>query len=123
MTGFHNFSASEAGYSELRAIFDFLKTEGMIGPRRAGEGDRQEGEVRITVVDADDLLDNPNGIVEAYCAEVGLQYRPEMLSWEGEEEKEKARRAFEKWRGFHEDAIESRDLRPREAGKVSFSCG
>jgi len=120
VTGFYDFDASEAGYDELRRIFDFLREAGMIGPRRAGEGDRKEDEVRITVVDADDLLDNPNGIVEAYCREVGLEYEPGMLRWDGEEDRERALKAFEKWRGFHEDAIESGSLRPRDASKVSF---
>lgn len=121
VTGFYDFDASEAGYDELRRIFDFLREEGMIGPRRAGEGERrEEDEVRITVVDADDLLDNPNGIVEAYCREVGLEYEPGMLRWDGEEDRERAMKAFEKWRGFHEDAIESGSLRPRDASKVSF---
>ena len=41
------------------------------------------------VIDADDLLDNPEGVVRAYWREVGLEYTPEMLNWErggGEEE-------------------------------------
>jgi hypothetical protein len=36
-----------------------------------------------------------------------------MLNWDSEEEHQKAKDAFEKWNGFHEDAIYSKDLKPR----------
>ena len=35
----------------------------------------------VTVVDADDLLSNPEGIMRKYCAETGLTYDDKMLSW------------------------------------------
>ncbi|OBT63578.1 hypothetical protein VE03_07009 [Pseudogymnoascus sp. 23342-1-I1] len=116
VTGFYNFDASEAGYDELRRVFDFLKSKGHVGPARAGEhdGNLQNGEVSITMIDADDLLDNPNGIIEAYCKEVGMDYHPGMLNWDTEEDHAQAKRAFEKWRGFHNDAIESCSLKPRD---------
>jgi hypothetical protein len=34
------------------------------------------------VIDSDDLLEDPHGIVEAYCAAVGIPFLPEALSWE-----------------------------------------
>jgi len=34
------------------------------------------------VIDSDDLLENPHGIVEAYCKAVGIPYLEEALSWE-----------------------------------------
>jgi hypothetical protein len=42
-----------------------------------------------------------------------------MLNWDTEEDHQRAKAAFEKWRGFHEDAINSTSLRPRNAGHVS----
>jgi hypothetical protein len=113
---------SEAGYSELRAIFDYLKNQRIIGPSLSGtyEGILPDGEVSITVVDADDLLDNPTGVIEAFCNEVGLKYSPDMLKWDTEEDEKFAREQFEKWRGFHEDAIDSKSLRPRDNKHVSF---
>jgi len=36
-----------------------------------------------------------------------------MLKWDSEEDHQQAREAFEKWKGFHEDAIQSNDLKPR----------
>lgn len=81
VTGFHNFMPSEAGYDELRRVFDYLKDIGQVGPKIAGQAapegvngtdGKEDGNVSITVIDADDLLDNPEGIVKAYCKEVGI---------------------------------------------------
>jgi hypothetical protein len=121
VTGFYNFMPSEAGYDELRRVFDYLKSKNHIGPARAGqyEGPLKDGEVSITVIDADDLLDNPYGIIEAYCKEVGLDYDPSMLTWNTEEDQKRARDAFEKWNGFHNDAIDSSSLKPRSHAHVS----
>jgi hypothetical protein len=122
ITGFYNFMPSEAGYDELRRVFDYLRDQKQIGPAIAGnhEFPLPEGEVSITVVDADDLLDNPNGIIEAYCKEVGLEYTPDMLNWDTEIDHKQAKDAFEKWNGFHNDAIDSCSLKPRSAAHVRF---
>ncbi|KAH6681979.1 P-loop containing nucleoside triphosphate hydrolase protein [Halenospora varia] len=114
VTGFYNFMPAEAGYDELRRVFDFLRNEKQVGPALAGEhGQLPAGEVSITVIDADDLLDDPEGIISAYCKEVGIEYDPQMLIWDTEEDHARAREAFEKWRGFHDDAINSTSLKPR----------
>lgn len=121
VTGFYDFMPSEAGYDELRRVFDFLRQQNQVGPAVAGKhGALKDGEVSITVIDADDLLDNPQGIIEAYCKEVGIDYTPEMLNWDTEEDHQRAKNAFEKWRGFHEDAINSTSLKPRSAAHVSL---
>ena len=118
ITGFYNFMPSEAGYDELRRVFDYLRSIGQVGPKIAGQNSNIEtlpaGSVEICVIDADDLLDNPYGIIEAYCKTVGLDYSPDMLSWDSEEDHQRARDAFEKWKGFHEDAINSTSLKPRQ---------
>jgi hypothetical protein len=121
ITGFYNFMSSEAGYDELRRVFDFLVNNKQVGPTRAGEhADLKNGEVSITVIDADDLLDDPAGIVSAYCAEVGIKYDPQMLNWDTEEDHQRAKDAFEKWNGFHNDAINSTSLKPRDSAHVSL---
>lgn len=130
MTGFYNFRPDEAGYDELRRLFDYLRSEGQIGPKSAGKAETN-GEtngvngvngnnhgVEICVIDADDLLDNPSAMVEAFCKTTGIKYEPEMLIWNTEEDQAAAKEAFEKWRGFHEDAIDSTELRART--HVSF---
>ncbi|KAH8815872.1 P-loop containing nucleoside triphosphate hydrolase protein [Xylogone sp. PMI_703] len=116
VTGFYDFYPSEAGYDELRRVFDFLRSVGQVGPQLAGEDkELRDGEVRITVIDADDLLDDPVGIIKAYCKEVGLEYDPGMLVWDTDEDHNRAKAAFEKWKGFHDDAINSTSLKPRDA--------
>ncbi|KAJ2906689.1 hypothetical protein MKZ38_000425 [Zalerion maritima] len=112
VTGFYHFMPNESGYDELRRLFDYLRENKIVGPAKAGEGKpTEEGEVTVTVVDADDLLDNPAGVIEAFCNEVGLSFTPEMLSWENESEEAKGQ--FEKWSGFHNDALGSSSLKPR----------
>lgn len=97
-TGFTHFRADEAGYRELRAFLEFLLRAGVVA--------RDE----LCVVDADDLLGSPREVVARYCDVVGLDYCDRMLGW-GEGGDGCAR--FDKWRGFHEDAIGSSGLRPR----------
>ena len=143
LTGFYNFMPSEAGYDELRRMFDYLRSIGQVGPgiaTRSTNGTATNGnavihsngetnghattngtattnghspKIDICVVDADDLLDDPKGIVEAYCKSVGIPYSPEMLNWDSQEDQQQAKAAFEKWHGFHEDAKNSCDLKPR----------
>ncbi|KAI9646059.1 hypothetical protein NHQ30_005497 [Ciborinia camelliae] len=118
VTGFYNFMPEEAGYDELRRVFDFLRSHHQVGPSLAGTPESAsekltDGEVSITVIDADDLLDNPEGIIKAFCREVGLEFDAHMLVWDSEEHHRKAREEFEKWRGFHDDAINSTSLKAR----------
>jgi hypothetical protein len=123
VTGWFEFYPNEAGYDELRRFFEYLRESGQVGPHVAqanatdvGNGvlNGNGGQAEICVVDADDLLDNPEGIIKAYCNSVGIDYHPEMLTWDNEADQTKARDAFEKWKGFHDDAIDSKDLKPRE---------
>ena len=122
VTGFYNFMPSEAGYDELRRVFDYLRNFGYVGPKIASRHSingstrtmNDANQVEVCVVDADDLLDNPAGIIAAYCKSVGIGYHEQMLKWDSEEDQKQARDAFKKWAGFHEDALNSCDLKPRE---------
>ena len=40
------------------------------------------------VIDADELLANPRGIMEHYCKETGLPFEEQMLTWEPGEVKD-----------------------------------
>lgn len=130
VTGFYNFDPSEAGYDEVRRVFDYLVSSGVVGPTFASAppsprsggtngvksvngSDRSIKKQDICIIDADDLLDNPKQMVEAYCQTVGLEFTSDMLRWEDEDNQTRAKEAFEKWRGFHEDAIDSTELRAR----------
>ena len=119
VTGFYNFMPSEAGYDELRRLFDYLRVIGQIGPQIASQKvhvnrstNSSANKVDICVIDADDLLDDPAAVIAAYCTSVGIEYHERMLSWDSEDQKQ-AKVAFAKWPGFHEDAIKSCDLKPR----------
>ena len=116
MNGWEKFLPSEAGYRELRLIFDYLRATGRIGPGVAGSphaSAAKDDKVDVCVIDADDLLENPSGIIEAFCKTAGMDYDPNMLKWNTVEDHHHAREAFAKWRGFHEDAIGSSELKPR----------
>jgi len=125
-TGFYNFMPSEAGYDELRRLFDYLRSIGEIGPHVAGQTERAEGHDKasepakkapICVIDADDLLDKPNEVIEQFCEAVGIKYDPAMLVWDSEEDLRRAKQDFAKWEGFHEDALASSSLKPRQHKK------
>lgn len=131
ITGFHHFMPEEAGYDEQRRVFDYLRNIGQIGPKIAGQetngsngtnghsGSSEHG-VEICVIDADDLLDNPSRVIETFCNSVGIEYSPDMLNWDNDEDHENAKAAFEKWKGFHEDAIDSTELKPRTHVSLFF---
>jgi hypothetical protein len=113
LTGFYNFRPDEAGYEELRRLFDYLRSEGQIGPKSATKAGGNSAGVEICVIDADDLLDNPSDMIEAFCKTTGIEWDPKMLIWDTEKDQEIAKEAFEKWKGFHEDALDSTELRQR----------
>ncbi|PWY90115.1 hypothetical protein BO70DRAFT_368681 [Aspergillus heteromorphus CBS 117.55] len=134
VTGFHNYDPSEAGYDELRRLFDYLRSVRLVGPhiatlerdadeidsslKPAVNGFPKEAGAEICVVDADDMLQKPAPMIEAFCRSVGLEYDPSMLCWDTEEDHQCACEAFEKWRGFHNDAIESKGLVARQHAPV-----
>jgi len=62
-----DFVLKEIAFVEQRALFDRLSDKLGYAP---------------PVIDSDDLLENPHGIVEAYCKAVGIPYLEEALSWE-----------------------------------------
>ncbi|KAF8425941.1 P-loop containing nucleoside triphosphate hydrolase protein [Tirmania nivea] len=104
ITGFHYFDPEEAGFREARILLQYLIESGLLAKKD------------IVLIDADDLLDNPHAVVEEYCRRVGIEFREEMLSWEEKECKE-----FEKWKGFHEDAMKSGGLKARTTKKPQKS--
>ncbi|KAF4992989.1 hypothetical protein FGRMN_6793 [Fusarium graminum] len=100
VTGFYDFMPNEAGYKELVRFFDYLIKENIV--------DKDN----LVVIDADDLLDNPEKTIRLYCEKTGIDFKPEMLEW-NEADCDYATAAFQKWNGWHNDAIKSSALRPR----------
>ncbi|KAF3928467.1 hypothetical protein ABW20_dc0105416 [Dactylellina cionopaga] len=113
---------NEAGYRELRELFEYLAKEGVIEHKAlsTSQGGKEETKHRgvkpyeVCVIDADDLLDHPKEVVEKFCEMVGLEFHENMLEWGANEGCE----SFDKWKGFHEDAIGSSGLRPRTTKKI-----
>ncbi|GAB1208725.1 hypothetical protein APSETT445_007477 [Aspergillus pseudonomiae] len=134
VTGFYYYDPAEAGYDETRRTFDYLRSVHLIGPHIATkeqDADEIDNKLRpvvngvgaahesaeICVVDADDMLEKPGAMIEAFCRSVGIDYDPSMLDWDDESEQKQVCDAFEKWRGFHNDAIESKGLTARKHGR------
>ena len=61
------FTRNEIGFDEQRRLFELLE--------------ERTGEAPI-VIDSDDLLEDPHGMVAAYCEAVGLPFIADALSWE-----------------------------------------
>ena len=62
-----DFVLEEVAFVEQRELFDRISEQLGHAP---------------PVIDSDDLLENPQGIVEAYCHAVGIPYVEEALSWD-----------------------------------------
>ena len=98
------FVAKEIGFEEQRRLFDRLCEESGEAP---------------PVIDSDDLLEDPHGVVEAYCRAVGLPFIPEALSWEPGERKEVL--WYDKNEVWHANLKNSDGLKrqPRKAADIS----
>lgn len=64
-----DFTLEETGYQQLGRLFDHVLDNGE----------------EPVVVEASDLLQNPEGTVGAYCERLSLPFVPEALSWEARE--------------------------------------
>ena len=62
----------------------------------------REKEQPLVVVDADDLEDDPEGTIRAYCSAIDIPFVPESLSWESGHKKE-----WDIWEDWHKDAAQS----------------
>jgi hypothetical protein len=60
-----------------------------------------EGEAPI-VVDADDLEEDPDGIMRSYCQRLDIPFLPQAMSWAPEHQEE-----WEIWKDWHKDAAQS----------------
>ena len=123
ITGWHGFHPDDAGYIELRKLFDFLREVNQIGPKIAGrEGDstsegslqsENNGQVEVCLIDAENLLNDPESICKAYCKSVGLQFECSMLSWKTPEDRRRAEVTFKKSLPEHDVAINSTSITPQ----------
>ncbi|GMI02283.1 hypothetical protein TrLO_g7395 [Triparma laevis f. longispina] len=90
------FDANEAGFKEIEMIMKAVESL-----------DNQN----IVIIDADDLMANPSGVLGKYCEEVGLVFNKNMLEW-----KAVMPESWEKWPGWHNDAAKSTGFVRRSGG-------
>jgi len=93
-TGYSHFDSKEAGFVAMGQILDHVE--------------RQPG-VQCVIIDADDLLENPRGLMTAYSQAVGLPFQPSMLSWQPGPVKE----LESPWTGWTDDVINSSGITRR----------
>jgi hypothetical protein len=123
ITGWYGFHTDDTGYVELRKLFDYLKAAKQVGPSIAtldssdpklengNSSDHRHNPVEICLIDAEDLLREPEKVCRAYCKSVGLSFDPSMLSWHTEVDQKRAEEAFQKSWAIHVDALNSDSLK------------
>ena len=89
-TGWDHFDEREVGYADL---FEMLQV-----------AEAATGRAPI-ILDADDLLERPSDGLRAWCDAVGIDYTPDMLTWEPGPVP-----AWDIWPGWHDNAALSRGL-------------
>lgn len=98
-----DFVLKEIAFVEQRQLFDRLSDKlGHVPP----------------VIDSDDLLENPYGIVKVYCDAVGIAYIPEALSWDPGARDEVSWYDRGSW---HENLRESDGLKPQPRRYLDIS--
>ncbi len=98
-----DFHEKEVGFAEQRALFDRICDRAGTPP---------------PVLDSDDLLEDPHGMVEAWCDAVGIPFMADALSWEPG-----ARDEVSWWDGgsFHANLRNSDGLKPQQRKYVDIS--
>lgn len=86
-TGFKYFDPLEAGFKEIEILYNFVKHN--IDPD-------------TILIDADDLTEQPEKVIQAFCENVGIKFDKRMLQWEPSQVE-----SFKKWQGFHNDCQQS----------------
>ncbi len=112
-TGWHGFKSSDAGYKELRRLFDYLVCIRQIGPSSGNE---------ICIIDAEDLLAHPEETVERFCSSVGLTFDCGSLQWGTEKDQQRAKDVFKNWAPFHDDVLQSTSLKAQPPVSHHILC-
>lgn len=88
-------TCDEIGFERLHEIFDRVRARTAETP---------------AVIDADDLVTDPEQVVRAYCRRVGLEFLPETLRWEPG-----VRPEWQRTDRWHQQVADSQGLQPRTA--------
>ncbi|XP_028412803.1 uncharacterized protein LOC114535697 [Dendronephthya gigantea] len=91
-TGWDYFDPEEVGFRQLLELYEFVVNELDSSP---------------VIVDADDLLENPEEMMKKYCEETGLVYQENMTTWKSEKPVPKE---WEIWYGWYDTLKNSTGL-------------
>jgi len=98
-----DFDEFEVGFPEQRALFDLLTSLNGTIP---------------TVVDSDDLMENPKSMTKAFCDAVGITFIEEALTWEADRNPS----LHSWWDGgsFHEKLSKSTGLKSQKRNYIKI---
>ena len=94
-----DFTFEEAGYEELYRLYGYAVENGQ----------------DPIVIDAQDLSENPDAVVAAYCDSLGIVHEPRALTWEPREMPE-----WDMWNGWHDNAQESTGIGKLERKEIDL---
>ena len=66
-TGYTHFDPAEAGYTAMWALLQHLDQQPIPPP--------------WVIIDADDLLEDPEGVMRVYCEALSVPFTPDILTW------------------------------------------
>lgn len=91
--GYHTFQPEEVRYEDIWNLFNYAK---------------EHLDSTATIVDADDLIRDPEGLLRKYCAHYGIEYCDKMLHWDANVFNEE----MEKWgASWFSDLVNSATIR------------
>ena len=93
LTGWEYFDPKEGGFKEMFELYRFIAANKDSNP---------------IIVDADDLLEDPEGTMRAYCEGIGVRFDKKMLEWEPGPVPD-----WEMCVGWHENVLKSSVLQKR----------
>lgn len=102
LTGWTYFDEAEAGFQDLYDLHQAVSREGRCSP---------------VVVDCDDVLAQPEEMMQAYCRAVGLKYKEGMSSWEPG----KGHPDWNVWEGWHNGALQSSGFQKKASAEPTHA--
>jgi len=94
LTGWDHFDASEVGFKELYQMYLIIT---------------QQLKQEAIIVDADDLLKQPESTFQLYCDKVGIKFEDRMLNWE---ESSPDLAVFQEWMPWFEGVLTTNTFQP-----------
>ena len=99
-TGYRYFDPAEAGFVAMWSLLVHIEETATPG-----------GQAPPPIIDADDLLEDPEGVLGAYCAALGLAFESSMLHWGDKPVPSQLRNSA--WSGWTEAVCSSPGVVPR----------